>query len=95
MIAGYPYDYQFGFPHVAGRRFENGAILETHQIFNHDNANTTDETKIANTKFVLRFATDNCAFVWLMQIRAQRLFHLHVAEQVMLNNKGQEAILHH
>ena len=39
-----PYDDQFGYSHVAGRRFENGAscgaIFETRQLPSDDNVDT-------------------------------------------------------
>ena len=53
-----PYDDQFGYPHVAGRRFENGAVFETRQmpsddsvdtiwsLSNHVSVDAIDETKI-------------------------------------------------
>ena len=31
-----PYDDQFGYPHVAGRRFKNGAIFQTRQLPSDD-----------------------------------------------------------
>ena len=37
-----PYDDQFGYPHVAGRRFENEAIFQTRQLPSDDIVDTNN-----------------------------------------------------
>ena len=68
---------QFGYPHVAGRRFENNNFSNTpvairrHNLkasVNHVNADATDETKIVTTKFVLGFCHGQLRFCLLVRI---------------------------
>ena len=68
-------DDQFGYPHVAGRRFEKSnfsntpvAIQRQFEDFNHINADATDETKIVKTKFALGFCHGQLQFCLLVQI---------------------------
>ena len=64
------YDDQFGYPHVPGRRFENGTIFWTRQLPSDDSVDTIwmrmqqTRQKLSRQNLSLDFSTDNCDFVF-------------------------------